>query len=48
MYQIISAVQALHINGVLHRDLKPGNILVTDKCEVSVRLSIRRSLELTS
>ena len=29
--QIIGAIEEAHANGILHRDLKPGNILVTSK-----------------
>ncbi|RHY34990.1 hypothetical protein DYB32_000480 [Aphanomyces invadans] len=36
MYQLLSGAKALHENGVLHRDLKPGNILISKNCDVKV------------
>ncbi|ETV95686.1 CMGC/MAPK protein kinase [Aphanomyces invadans] len=36
MYQLLSGAKALHENGVLHRDLKPGNILISKNCDVKI------------
>lgn len=34
--QIVSALRYAHKKGVIHRDLKPGNILITEKNEVKL------------
>eukprot|EP01038_Epipyxis_sp_PR26KG_P011744 gene11744-15716_t len=36
MKQILEGVSAMHSIGVFHRDLKPGNILVTKDCHVRI------------
>ncbi|RMX68599.1 hypothetical protein DD238_003385 [Peronospora effusa] len=36
MYQILSGVKAMHDNGILHRDLKPGNLLLNKDCELKI------------
>ncbi|KAG8465618.1 hypothetical protein KFE25_002925 [Diacronema lutheri] len=36
LYQILRGVKAIHSAGVLHRDLKPGNLLVNKNCDLKV------------
>lgn len=36
MYQVLCGAMTLHENGVLHRDLKPGNLLVSKNCDVKI------------
>lgn len=36
MFQLLRGLEFTHRNGVLHRDLKPGNLLVTKNCDLKV------------
>lgn len=36
LYQILRGVHALHSAHVLHRDLKPGNLLVNKNCDLKI------------
>jgi polo-like kinase 1 len=36
MHQLIVAIQDIHDQGVIHRDLKLGNLLLTDKLQIRV------------
>ena len=36
LYNMLCAVHRLHTAGVLHRDLKPQNILLNERCQVKV------------
>jgi len=35
-YQILKGIEFIHSCGVLHRDLKPGNILVNTSCDLKI------------
>ena len=40
LYQILRGLKYIHSANVLHRDLKPGNLLVNADCELKVRLHL--------
>jgi serine/threonine protein kinase len=35
-YNLLCALQFLHSANIMHRDIKPGNILVTKDCQIKI------------
>ena len=35
-YNLLNAINFMHQANVLHRDLKPGNVLINEECEIKI------------
>lgn len=47
LYQILRGLKYLHSARILHRDIKPGNLLVNSNCVLKVNVVIRFPLHPT-
>jgi len=36
MYNMLTAVKYLHDSRVLHRDMKPANVLINEDCSIKI------------
>jgi mitogen-activated protein kinase 7 len=44
IYQILRGLKWMHSASILHRDLKPGNLLVNSDCELRVRFKFNSDM----